>query len=179
MKLHHSLAFFSAVAMAVPLTACQDAETPAPQETQEATANPDAKPGISGSGGRLVLPVVAGRPAAVYFTLRNDGPDAAALVGVHITGVGEAQMHKTDGGTMSSVTELDIAPGASLEFAPGGLHVMAFDLDDSLKTGGNAELTLTFSDGDKLSMPLHVEPMGGGAEGEGMGDHQNMPEMPH
>lgn len=184
MKIHHSLALSAAVAIAVPLAGCQKPEAPASQETQSAAANPDAKPGMSGSGGRLVLPVVAGRPAAVYFTLRNDGTGTATLAGVHIAGTGEAQMHKTEGGSMKPIDKLDITPGSSVEFGPGGLHVMAFNPDASLKEGGTAELTLTFSDGDKLSMPLRIETMGAGMGGSvtddaGMGDHEDMPGMPH
>jgi copper(I)-binding protein len=165
--------FSSAALMAMALAACQQAEPPAAQETLAAQTAPDAKPGISGSGGHLVLPVVAGRPAVVYFTVRNESPKAATLVGVHVDGAGEAAMHRTEGGAMSPVERLEITSGGSAEFAPGGLHVMAFDLDDRLKAGGSSELTLTFSDGDKLSMPLHVEAMGAQA-GEG-----HMPGMNH
>lgn len=183
-KIHRSLALSAAVAIAFPLAGCQKSEPPAAHESESAPANPDAKPGISGSGGRLVLPVVAGRPAAVYFALRNDGPDAATLAAVHVAGAGEAQMHKTEGGAMTPVDTVDIAPGSSVEFAPGALHVMAFNLDESLKEGETSELTLTFSDGDKLSMPLHVETMGGGTRTEktgegGMADHEGMPGMAH
>jgi len=183
-KIHHSLALSAAVAIAVSLAGCQNSDAPAPQETRTGSANPDAKPGISASGGRLVLPVVAGRPAAAYFALRNDGPAITSLVGVHVAGTGEAQMHKTEGGSMKPVDKLDVTPGSSVEFGPGGLHVMAFNPDESLKEGGNAELTLTFSDGDKLSMPLRIETMGAGMQRNstgkaGMGNHENMPGMPH
>ncbi|HKT86090.1 MAG TPA: copper chaperone PCu(A)C [Novosphingobium sp.] len=178
-KIHHSLALSAAIAIAASLAACQKPETPASPETRSAPANPDAKPGISGSRGRLVLPVVAGHPAAVYFTLRNDGPGTATLSAIHVAGAGKAQMHKTEGGSMSAVDKVDIAPGSSVEFAPGGMHVMAFGLDNSLKAGENAELTLTFSDGDKLSMPLRMETLSGGMKSDAMGNHENMPGMPH
>lgn len=151
---------------------CKQAESPVAQESATAEAGPAAKPGISASDGHLFLPVVPGRPGAVYFTVRNDGPAAAKLVGVHVSGSGSAQMHKTDGGTMAPIDSLDIAPGAQVEFKQGGMHVMVFDIEDSVKASGTAELTLTFSDGDKLSMPLRVESMGG----DGMG---NMPGMEH
>lgn len=180
MKMQRPLLLSAAVALALPLAGCEKPETPTPQETQGAPANPDAKPGISGSSGRLVLPVVAGRPGAVYFTLRNDGDATATLVGVHVAGTGQAQMHKTEGGAMNPVPEVDIPAGSSVEFAPGGLHVMAFDVDESLKDGESAELTVTFRDGDKLSMPLRVETMGAGMGSEaGMGAHEDMPGMPH
>ena len=115
---------------------------------------------------------MAGRPGAVYFNVRNDGSAPVKLVGVHVSGAGSAQMHKTDGGSMAAVDSLEIAPGAEVEFKQGGMHVMVFDIEDTVKASGTAELTLTFSDGDKLSMPLRVESMGG----NGMGD---MPGMDH
>lgn len=172
-KIVRLLGLPTAVAASFSLAACQKTEAPVPQEAQGTRSGPEAKPGISGSEGRLVLPVVAGRPGAVYFTVRNDGPGPATLAGVHVAGAGKVQIHKTEGGSMSAVDKLDIAPGTSLEFAPGGLHVMAFDLDKTLKAGGTAELTLTFSDGDKLSMPLRIDSMGG------MADHSDMPGMAH
>jgi copper(I)-binding protein len=69
-------------------------------------------------------------------------------------------MHKTEGGKMSAVDEVEIAPGQSVEFAPGGFHVMAFEITDLINAGETTEMTLSFSDGDKLSMPLVVETMG-------------------
>lgn len=166
------LAATGAAALLVSLSGCKQAENPAPQESAAADAVPTAKPGISASDGHLFLPIVAGRPGAVYFTVRNDGAAPVKLVGVHVSGTGSAQMHKTDGGSMAAVDSLEIAPGADIEFKQGGMHVMVFDIDDTVKASGTAELTLTFSDGDKLSMPLRVESMGG----NGMGD---MPGMDH
>ncbi len=166
MKIVRSLAVSCSFVLLASLAACQQSDAPASNEGDVAASDPDARPGISGSNGRLVLPPVSGRPAAVYFRVRNDGPGAATLAGVHVSGAGEAQMHKTEGGSMSAVENLPLAAGASVEFEPGGLHVMAFDLDNSLKAGGHSELTLTFADGDKLSMPLRVESMGGEARME-------------
>lgn len=150
-----------------------------PTESNDATlSGPDAKPGMVASDGKLVLPIVAGRPGAVYFTVRNDGAEPVTLAGVHVSGAAKAEMHQSNGGTMAKVDSLPIDPGASMVFAPGGLHVMVFDVSPDLKPGGKAELTLTFSDGDKLSMPLKVEEMGGGMDHEGM-DHGNMEGMQH
>ncbi|MCJ2177725.1 copper chaperone PCu(A)C [Novosphingobium album (ex Hu et al. 2023)] len=118
---------------------------------------------------------MAGRPAAAYFSVRNDGAANATLAGVHVAGAAKAEMHKTEGGTMSPVDSVEIAPGTTIEFAPGGYHVMAFELSDSLKPGSTTELTFTFSDGDKVSMPVRIERMGdgmhdhGGSGMEGMG----------
>ncbi|GGY97386.1 copper chaperone PCu(A)C [Novosphingobium colocasiae] len=172
--------FALSLAAALTLAACSKtpeatdsgAATAAPDTTP--VAGPDAKPGIAVSDGKLVLPAVPGRPGVVYFTVRNGGPGAATLAGVDVSGAGRAEIHKTDGGTMSAVKELQLEPGADVTFAPGGLHVMVFDLDPKLKSGGAAELTLTFADGDKASLPLTVSAMGedsGGMAGHDMSGH--------
>ena len=91
----------------------------------------------------------------------HTGDKPASLAAVHIEGAAKAEMHQTTGGQMAPVDKIDVAPGSEAKFAPGGLHVMAFELADTLVAGGKAEMTLTFADGDKLSVPLTVEPAGG------------------
>ena len=57
-----------------------------------------------------------------------------------------------------------LAPGETVQFARGGKHVMVFGLSPSLAAGGGAEMTLTFADGDKLSVPLKIAAIGGGGQ---------------
>lgn len=151
------------------LSGCKNSDTPAAPgsdaASQSSDVGPDAKPGVAAGAGRLVLPVVPGRPGVVYFRLANNTGAKVTLAGVHVDGIGKAEMHRTSGSAMSPVDHVDIAPGASLAFAPGGLHVMAFDIADTLKAGGETEVTLTFADGDKLSMPVKIEAMGAGTAG--------------
>jgi copper(I)-binding protein len=152
------------LAAAIAVAGCQQSSTPDAQQStpaSEASAvGPDAKPGIAASDARLVLPVVAGRPGAAYFTVRNGTDTSVTLASAYIDGVGKTEMHRTQGGKMSPVKTLDIAPGATSTFAAGGLHVMAFDIADNLQAGGETELTLTFADGDKVSLPIKIEAMG-------------------
>jgi len=133
---------------------------PAGQATQAA---PEAKPGFTVRDGVLILPVIAGRPGAAYFTLTNGGDAAGTLAAVTIEGVGKAEMHETKGGAMSPLGVVELKPGEAVKFERGGKHVMAFDIADTVKPGGTAELTLTFAGGDKVSTPLKVEAMGGTA----------------
>ncbi|MCJ2181892.1 copper chaperone PCu(A)C [Novosphingobium sp. 1949] len=183
------IAAFSALPLVLAaLGGCQQKDTPTPEASAGAAAmapmgamtgeamGPDAKPGTSAQAGRLVLPVIPGRPAGVYFRFTNTGTAPVELVGVHIEGASEAQMHETRGGTMASVKSLPVAPGATITFAPGGYHVMAFGLDKSLKSGGTTEMTLTFAGGDKLSLPLTIETMGKGmpSGSEPIMDHGSM-----
>ncbi|MEJ2458232.1 MAG: copper chaperone PCu(A)C [Novosphingobium sp.] len=164
-KPFNTFVFLYAAAALALLGGCQQATAPAPEESAAGTNGPNARPGIVVSDGRLVLPIVAGRPAAVYFSIRNDGTDAATLAGVHVAEADKAEMHKTEGRTMSAVNSVALAPGETVAFAPGGYHVMAFGLPGTLKPGETVELTLTFSDGDKVPVPLRIETIGGDMEG--------------
>lgn len=159
-----------ALAATVPLAACKQAAT------DKAATAPDAKPGLSVSDAKLVLPVVKGNPGAAYFTIRNASEAATSLAAVHIDGVGKTEMHETKDGTMSQLNWVEIKPGESVTFARGGKHVMAFDIADSLVVGGKAEVTLTFSGGDKVSAPITIEAMGGTGSSDAMAgmDHGSM-----
>lgn len=146
------------------LSACNNSNAPEATESHAATAasatiGPDAKPGITAGQGRLVLPAVPGRPGVIYFNVRNDG-DPAVLAAVHVNGVGRTEMHQTSGGSMMPVEQVEIGRAGAVAFEPGGLHVMAFDIAATLQSGRESELTLTFADGDKLSMPIRIEAMG-------------------
>lgn len=169
-KPFRKLAFLCGTASLAALGACHQAPAPAPQESASEAEGPDAKPGMSASDGRMVLPVVPGRPAAVYFSVSNGGADLVKLVGVDVAAAGKAEMHKTEGGSMAAVTSVDVPAGGTVAFAPGSYHVMVFDPESTLKPGGTTELTLTFADGDKLSMPLKIEAMGAGTSGHAGAD---------
>jgi len=152
---HFPLALIAALA----LVSCKQ------QPGSTAEANPDAKPGLSVENARLVLPAVAGNPAAAYFDLANASDSPTSLAYVHIDGAGKAELHETKGGSMAPLNWVQLDAGTTVSFAPGGKHVMAFDLDKTLKAGGSTEMTLVFSEGDKLSAPLRIEAPGEGGHG--------------
>src|SRR5690606_21441462 len=119
----------SCAALALALAACNQ-QVPADQASSEATGaqtDPDGKPGLVLSGGKLALPAVSGNPAAAYFTLTNTGEKAATVAAVHVEGAGMAMLHETmqmDGhSSMQMMKSVDVAPGEALAFAPGGKHV--------------------------------------------------------
>ena len=160
---------------AVSLGACQQqAAEDKGASAPAASAAPEAKPGMTLSEGRLVLPAVKGNPAAAYFTLANGGKGTVSIAAVAIAGAAKAEVHQTVGGTMNKVDSVDIDPGTSIRFEPGGLHVMAFDLDAGLAPGGTAEVTVTFADGDKLSAPLKLEARGAAMDDMKGMDHSGM-----
>lgn len=131
------------------------------QPTQAASeAAPEAPAGIAVTDGRLVLPAVAGNAGAVYFDVLNNGDADIAVVAADVQGAGSTMLHATveEGGmaSMKHMEEFPVAKGATLKFEPGGNHVMAMDLADTLAPGGTTEVTLTFASGDKASFPATI-----------------------
>jgi copper(I)-binding protein len=154
---------------ALALAACQQHKAP------EQQTGPDAKPGLSVSGGVLTLPAVKGNPGAAYFTVTNRGNTPATLAAVHIDGVGKTEMHESMGGSMEALKGVPVSAGETVKFEQGGKHVMLFDIDGRLTPGGTTEMTLVFSDGDKASTPLKIR-SAGGVDGATSAD---MPGMDH
>src|SRR5687767_13771695 len=86
----------------------------------------------------ILLPAVEGRPGAGYFDLQVRA-DQAALRSVTSSQIGRIEMHETmSSGTMSRMRPIDRVPIVADErliFAPGGRHLMLFDLDPALRSG--------------------------------------------
>ena len=124
------------------------------------TTSPDAPAGISVTDGRISLPAVKGNPAALYFTIRNVSEQPVTIRAVNVAGTGSAQLHETTelAGRMDmqELVQVPVEPGAEVLFDQGGKHVMAFDLDDDLAPGGETEVTLIFTGGDKVSFPAKL-----------------------
>ncbi|AKH41580.1 hypothetical protein FHS61_002068 [Altererythrobacter atlanticus] len=140
--------------------ACSGGES----EQATETAGPEAPAGISVSDGRMMLPPVSGNPAAIYFDIANDGDKDVMIRAVSVQGAGGAMLHETSTWNnqtdMQEVFQLSVPAGESVSFEPGGLHVMANDLDPSLVAGGETEVTLTFVGGDKVSFPAEIREPG-------------------
>ncbi|MGX7895253.1 copper chaperone PCu(A)C [Tsuneonella sp. HG222] len=136
------------------LAAC--GEEPAPVEKADARA----MEGVSISDARLVLPAVAGNPAAVYFTAKNDSDADTAIRSVSVAGAKSAALHTTADGEMVDMMLAQLPKGEELKFEPGGHHVMAMELDPTLAAGGTAEVTLHFSNGKKANFPAQIRAAG-------------------
>jgi copper(I)-binding protein len=149
------------------LAGCESKEAPATSDTPTADA-PVAQPGeranaaegIAITDARLVLPAVKGNPGAVYFTLHNDSANDETIGGAAVKGAASAMIHQstmTNGmSEMHEMAHAVVPAHGTLAFAPGGLHVMAMDLDDALAKGGTAEVTLDFENGDKAVFPAEI-----------------------
>ena len=155
----------SALVLATALGACSQSAEPEDQQQAEQPSAPEAKPGLSIGEARLVLPAVSGNPAAAYFSLTNGGDKPVVVAGVHIEGAQNTEFHQTTGGSMNLLESPTVPAKGSLKFAPGGNHVMVFGLDESLVPNKTSEVTVTFSDGDKISAPIWIEAPGLSGDG--------------
>jgi len=112
------------------------------------------------------LAAVPGRPAAGYLTLPVES-DRGALLSVSSPQAGRIEMHETmTHGNMSSMRPLAriaVRDGETLSFAPGGRHLMIFDLDRSIPAGGAVTLVFHFERGGAQSLSARVVPTGGDA----------------
>jgi periplasmic copper chaperone A len=117
-----------------------------------------AEPQVDGAWVRL--PAVAGNPGAAYFTLHG-GKAADTLVSVAASGAGRAELHESMGGggkmaSMAPIHDVALAPSGELTFAPGGRHVMLFDLQPQVKPGTAITLSVTLGSGKRLDTQAKV-----------------------
>lgn len=103
--------------------------------------------------GYVRLAAAPGRPAAAYFTLHGGEKDMT-LVSTRSALAIKSEMHETmQTGGMSHMMPLDNVPlpaKGELVFAPGGRHVMLFDLPATVKPGTMVPLTFTLNDGRRI-----------------------------
>jgi len=84
----------------------------------------------------------------------------ARLVGVSSPAAGSAEVHSMtmDGGTMRmrAVEALDLPAGTPVKLAPGGFHVMLFDLKKPLVAGQKVPITLVIEETGKRAHRITV-----------------------
>ena len=114
-----------------------------------------------------------------YLTIENKGTTPDRLVSGTADVAGKVEVHEMsmDNGVMK-MRALDkglaIEPGKTVKLAPGGYHLMMFDLKNPLKQGDKVPVTLEFEKAGKVSVSLDVQPVGAQAPGgdhSGHGDH--------
>jgi hypothetical protein len=104
----------------------------------------------------------SGATTAGYLTLVNGGADSLRVTGASGSCAEAIGMHETvrDGGrvAMREAQEFRVPPGARLEFAPGGNHLMLTHLRRRLVPGRREELSLRLSDGRTVPVEATVRP---------------------
>jgi copper(I)-binding protein len=100
-----------------------------------------------------------------YLTIENKGSAPDRLIGGSAEIAGKVEVHemamKNGVMTMRPLDNgLTIEPGKTVKLAPGGYHLMMFDLKSPLKQGDKLPLTLDFEKAGKVKLSLDVEGVG-------------------
>jgi copper(I)-binding protein len=124
--------------------------------------------------------------AGGYLTIENKGTAPDKLVGGSGDIVGRVEVHEMamNNGVMT-MRPLDkgliIDPGKTVKLAPGGYHLMMFDLKGPFKQGEKVPVTLEFEKAGKVALSLDVQGVGAqapagtdSAGGHSMQDHSGM-----
>lgn len=95
-------------------------------------------------------PAAPGGNSAVYLSIHNGTSQADTVVGVQTEIAQAAEIHEsyiTDEGLsgMRPASNLAIAPGDSLVFKPGGLHIMLMNVSNELSYNDSLEIILQFA----------------------------------
>jgi copper(I)-binding protein len=118
----------------------------------------------AGDTATVRLPVILGRPASGYFRLRISG-DRGALLSVSSPQAGRVEMHETmNMGNMTgmrSIGRIPVRDGETLDFTPGGRHLMLFDIRRGVAAGDRIDLILHFEGGDPVKLTATLVPVGG------------------
>lgn len=93
---------------------------------------------------------------AIFLKLTNTTAQDIALVDVesNLSDNVELHTHLHEGGKMAMVRVHDIVipANSSVELKPGGDHIMLFDIKEAVKSGTKVNLTLSFSNGESVSL---------------------------
>jgi hypothetical protein len=122
---------------------------------------------VSGAYARAVPP---GQPnGAVFMEVTNGGGEAHALVAAEspVAETVELHSHRMEEGMMRMRREerIDLPPGETVAFAPGGLHLMLIGLNRQLEPGQQLDLTLIFEDGSRTRVEAPVRAIEAGTGG--------------
>lgn len=123
------------------------------------------------------LAAVPANPSAAYFTLKG-GPKDETLTSVTAPAATRTEMHESMGKggpstssgqgmmTMTPLKLVAVRAGDSVTFAPGGKHVMLFELKPDVRPGGTTPMTFTFASGQKITVNARVVGAGDSAPGD-------------
>jgi copper(I)-binding protein len=117
-----------------------------------------------------------------YLTIENKGSTPDRLIGGSADVAGKVEVHEMamNNGVMTMrplEKGLAIDPGKTVKLAPGGYHLMMFDLKSPLKQGEKLPVTLEFEKAGKVQVSLDVAGVGAQAPANDAGGHTDMKNM--
>jgi copper(I)-binding protein len=106
--------------------------------------------------------------AGGYLKITNTGRTPDRLIGGTFPSAASVEVHamSMSGGIMKMrrlEKGLVIAPGASVELEPGGLHMMFVGLSAGLEAGGTIKGTLVFEKAGTVAVEYRIAPIGSSA----------------
>lgn len=113
---------------------------------------------------------------AAYLAIKNSGRESDTLESASTPDAKKAEIHETTNANgvmkMRPVEGgLKIAPGQTVEFKPGGYHIMLMGLKQNLKEGEQIPLKLTFAHAGSVDVEVKIEKQPGH---EAAGQHSAM-----
>jgi copper(I)-binding protein len=107
---------------------------------------------------RLLPPGVPN--TAAYFLVQNSSDTDQILIGASADFATKAEIHNhilvDDMMRMQQQSEVVIKPGETVQFAPGGLHIMLFGLKEPLLEGQSVAISLQTQDGESIIITANV-----------------------
>src|SRR5690554_784941 len=126
-----------------------------------AQADTDLQQVLQANDAYVRVPVPGQKNSAAYFSLHNTGSEDVILVAVEAPLADRAELHShqhDDTGIMRMRREDQwiIPAGGTLTLQPGGLHVMLFDLNRTIRTADRASLELIDIQGRRFAVEADV-----------------------
>jgi copper(I)-binding protein len=102
----------------------------------------------------------------VYLTIDNQGdaPDRLIAASVDFAAGVQIQAPVLEGGVLKTATvqAVEIAPGQTLTFQPGGVHLVLQSVQRTFEHGQHFELALTFEKAGEVEVEVEIEETPGG-----------------
>jgi copper(I)-binding protein len=96
------------------------------------------------------------RMTAGFMGIDNTGEFTDDLIGAESDLADKIELHKVENGAMGPVERVEIEPGQSVSFAPGGYHLM-ISLKGAVAEGSTLPITLRFERAGEVRVEFEVE----------------------
>ncbi len=117
-------------------------------------------------GGYVRLNANPSAPSAAYFTIHG-GDAPVVLRDISTEAAVRLEMHQsmTQGGmaSMKPVNTIDVPADESVKLAPGGTHVMLWQINPQAVAAGKMTFTFIFSNGDRILVDAVLQKPDGSA----------------
>lgn len=121
-----------------------------------------AKPSLTVEGAWARPSPMDAMNGAFYLTIRNRGSQPDRLIGAASPACGMVELHESymmEGGAMGMrplAGGIEVPANGTVEFKPGGLHIMCMHIQEPFKPGNRVPLTLRFEQAGELQVEVEV-----------------------